>query len=144
MDGAAVIPDAWKEWLLQNRDRGCDPEGLMQRALDQGFAREAITAVLESSNQESMATLAPTADWLAWFESPLTRPDHRPRAWRLDTSLAQLYELPALLSHEECEAVIEAINASLQPSTVNPWQQRLPHQSNLPSASEPAGAGGEP
>ena len=34
MSGAATIPDAWKEWLLQNRDRGCDPEGLMQRALD--------------------------------------------------------------------------------------------------------------
>ena len=45
MSGAAAIPDAWKEWLLQNRDRGCDPEGLMQRALDQGFAREAIAAV---------------------------------------------------------------------------------------------------
>ena len=36
MSGAAAIPDAWKEWLLRNRDRGCDPEGLMQRALDQG------------------------------------------------------------------------------------------------------------
>ena len=108
MSGAAAIPDAWKEWLLQNRDRGCDPEGLMQKALDQGFAREAIAAVLQAS----------TPDWLAWFEAPLTRPEHRPRAWRLDTSLAQVYELPGLLSHEECEQVIDAINASLQPSTV--------------------------
>ena len=24
---AAAIPDAWKEWLLQNRDRGCDLKG---------------------------------------------------------------------------------------------------------------------
>ena len=104
MSGAAAIPDAWKEWLLQNRDRGCDSEGLIQRALDQGFSREAIAAVLQSSNP----------DWLAWFESPLTRKEHRPRAWRLDTSLAQLYELPALLSHEECGQVIDAINASQQ------------------------------
>ena len=36
----------------------------------------------------------------------------------MDTSLAQVYELPGLLSHEECEQVIDAINASLQPSTV--------------------------
>jgi len=55
---------------------------------------------------------------LQWFEAPLTRPEHRPRAWRLDTSLAQVYELPALLSHEECEQVIDAINASLKPSKV--------------------------
>ena len=61
---------------------------------------------------------SPSPDWLAWFEAPLTRPEHRPRAWRLDTSLAQVYELPALLSHEECEQVIDAINGSLQPSTV--------------------------
>ena len=108
MSGAAAIPDAWKEWLLKNRDRGCDPEGLMQLALDQGFERDAVAAVLKSS----------TPDWLAWFEAPLTRQEHRPRAWRLDTSLAKVYELPGLLSHEECEQVIGAINASLQPSRV--------------------------
>ena len=118
MSKAAAIPDAWKEWLLQNRDRGCDPEGLMQRALDQGFAQEAIAAVLDSSSRGLTTTDSPSPDWLAWFEAPLTRQEHRPRAWRLDTSLAQVYELPALLSHEECEQVIEAINASLQPSTV--------------------------
>ena len=118
MSGAAAIPDAWKEWLLQNRDRGCDPEGLMQRALDQGFAREAIAAVLDSSSLGLTTTDPPSPDWLAWFEAPLTRPEHRPRAWRLDTSLAQVYELPGLLSHEECEQVIDAINGSLQPSTV--------------------------
>ncbi|WP_392345403.1 hypothetical protein [Parasynechococcus sp.] len=108
MSGAAATPDAWKEWLLQNRDRGCDPEELMQPALDQGFARDAIAAVLQSS----------MPDWFAWFEASLTRQECRPRAWRLDTSLAQVYELPGLLSHEECEQVIDAINASLQPSTV--------------------------
>ena len=117
MSGAAAIPDDWKEWLLQNRDQGCDPEVLMQRALEQGFARDEIAAVLQSTSQQPTST-APMPDWLAWYEAPLTRPEHRPRAWRLDTSLAQVYELPALLSHEECEAVIEAINASLQPSTV--------------------------
>ena len=108
MRGAAAIPDPWKEWLLQNRHRGCDPEGLMQRALEHGFSRDAIAAVLQAS----------TPDWLAWFEAPLTRQEHRPRAWRLDTPLAQVYELPGLLSHEECKQVIDAINGALQPSTV--------------------------
>ena len=90
----------------------------MQRALDQGFARDAIAAVLDFSSHGPTTMGEPTPDWLAWFESPLTRQEHRPRAWRLDTSLAQVYELPALLSQEECALVIEAIDASLQPSTV--------------------------
>ena len=67
MSGAAAIPDAWKEWLLRNRDRGCDPEVLKQRALDQGFAREAIAAVLDSSSRGLTATDPPSPDWLAWF-----------------------------------------------------------------------------
>ena len=112
------ISAEWKEWLLQNRDRGCDPEALMQRALDQGFARDAIAAVLESMSPGPAITGAPAPDWLAWFEAPLTRQEHQPRAWRLDTPLAQVYELPGLLNRDQCDEVIEAINRSLKPSTV--------------------------
>ena len=60
----------------------------------------------------------PPVNWLSWFEAPLTRADHQPRAWRLDTPLAQVYELPGLLGRDECDEVIAAINESLQPSTV--------------------------
>ena len=67
MSGAAAIPDAWKEWLLRNLNRGCDPEELMQRALDQGFAREAVVAVLDLSSRALTATDSPSPDWLAWF-----------------------------------------------------------------------------
>ena len=138
----AQIPDAWKEWLLKNRDRGCDPEGLMQRALDEGFPREAIAAVLDSSFRGLTTMDSPSPDWLAWFEAPLTRSEHRPRAWRLDTSLAQVYELPALLSHEECEQVIDAINGVTAAVNGDPRQQRLPHQSHLSLAPEQSPAGG--
>ena len=74
----------------------------------------------KQGNQEPAGFAAPPGcpTSLQWFEAPLTRPDHQPRAWRLDISLAQVYELPALLSQEECQQVIDAINASLQPSTV--------------------------
>ena len=74
----------------------------------------------EHGNRESsgFAASPDCPSSLQWFEAPLTRPEQRPRAWRLDTSLAQVYELPALLSREECEQVIDAINASLQPSMV--------------------------
>jgi prolyl 4-hydroxylase len=87
-----------------------------------GFQREAIEAVLDRPIPDVSASpsqeLSPPPGWLQWFEAPLTRPEHRPRAWRLDTPLAQIYELPDLLSRQECEALMEAIDHQLVPSTV--------------------------
>jgi prolyl 4-hydroxylase len=92
-----------------------------------GFSRAAIEAVLDLPDQASavipqplQAALQPSGgpSWLQWFEAPLTRPEHRPRAWRLDTPLAQVYELPDLLSRQECEALMAAIDRQLVPSTV--------------------------
>ena len=92
----------------------------------QGFDRDAIEAVLDAGSGPDATPALPIEsqpgvkplNWLSWFESPLTRPDHQPRAWRLDTPLAQVYELPGLLGRDECNGVIEAINSALKPSTV--------------------------
>ena len=120
----AAIPDTWRDWLLLNQERGCDREDMLERAMGHGFSRQALEGVLDGSGH-SASTVVPAppsstsqSSFLRWFEAPLTRPQHQPRAWRLDTSLAQVYELPGFLSRDECNAVIEAINQSLQPSTV--------------------------
>ena len=126
MTSPRAIPDTWTEWLQHNRDRGCAREGLSERAIAQGFAREAIEAVLDQGTSQATAPVQladskpslQSVNWLRWFEAPITRPDHQPRAWRLDTPLAQVYELPHLLGRDACEEVIEAINSSLKPSTV--------------------------
>ena len=126
MTKTAAIPETWKEWLLHNRDRGCARDGLVERAVAQGFDRGAIEAVLDEGTAVDTTAvqladpkpLVQPVNWLRWFEAPLTRPDHQPRAWRLDTPLAQVYELPGLLHRDECDEVMEAINGSLQPSTV--------------------------
>ena len=123
------IPDSWQKWLLHNRDRGCDRQGMIDLAESAGFPRAAIEAVLDlpvldplaaSVDAPSVRPFPPVADttWLQWFEAPLTRPEHRPRAWRLDTPLAQVYELPGFLSPEECRELIVAIDQKLVPSTV--------------------------
>ncbi|MCP9928345.1 2OG-Fe(II) oxygenase [Cyanobium sp. CH-040] len=52
----------------------------------------------------------------AMMAPPLTRPEHRPRAWRLDTPLAQIYEIPGMLSRRECRELIEAIDRNLERS----------------------------
>ena len=126
MTSPRAIPDTWTEWLQHNRDRGCAREGLIERAMAQGFDRDAIEAVLDAGSGPDATPALPIEsqpgvkplNWLSWFESPLTRPDHQPRAWRLDTPLAQVYELPGLLGRDECNVVIEAINSALKPSTV--------------------------
>ena len=98
------LTQTWREWLRLNRDRGCDPTVLFQKALSQGFDADAIA--LELGAPELLR------------QAPLLDPHNRPRAWRLDTELAQIYEIPALLTADECTAVISAIDQALVPSTV--------------------------
>ena len=86
MERAGAIPEAWSVWLQKNRDRGCNRDGLIKRVLAEGYSRTAIEAVLDEAVHQS------PPNWLSWFEAPLTRSDHQPRAWRLDTPLAQVYE----------------------------------------------------
>ena len=117
MDGAAAIPEPWVEWPRYNRDRGCARDELISRALARGYNRSAIEAVLDETAADAPVTDA--ADpWAGWSVPPLISAEHRPRAWRLDTPLAQVYELPGLLDRGECDEVIAAINSALQPSTV--------------------------
>lgn len=131
------VPDGWREWLLINRDRGCALEGMIERSEKKGYSRVAVEAILALSSEEAadlrlplpMASMAskPLAtsthesssrNWLEWFNAPLTRADHKPRAWRLDTALAQVYEIPFFLTPEECEELRNAIDLKLVPSTV--------------------------
>jgi prolyl 4-hydroxylase len=132
----ASIPETWHNWLRTNHERGCDSEDMIQRAMTHGFERSALEQVLLSiSNQlpkgktdevsEDNIVVDSVNDqhgslpnYLDWFDASLTHPENSPRAWRLDTSRAQVYEIPQLLSREECQRLIEAIDQSLQPSTV--------------------------
>ena len=139
------VPQTWRDWLILNRERGCDREDMIERAMAQGFARDSLEAVLDSALTVSVSNLVSRGgsqrqrpksketgtakaaagrqsvvrpSTLQWFEASLTCPQHRPRAWKLDTPLAQIYEIPDLLSKDECQRVIEAIDQGLQPSTV--------------------------
>ena len=126
-----TIPADWQEWLRHNQDRGCAREGMIERASKEGgFTQASIEAVLDQAETErppavllgsaknAQTNSASNINWRQWFEAPITRPENRPRAWRLDTPLAQIYELPNLLPRQECEALMEAIETKLVPSTV--------------------------
>lgn len=132
-----LIPDTWREWLIHNRDRGCDRDEMIELAMAQGLPRNSIEAVLnftspgvimqaKNSAQRSTAALefsessgkTDELSMLDWFLASLTDSKNMPRAWKLDTPLAQVYEIPNLLSLEECKLVIESINEALEPSTI--------------------------
>jgi len=102
----------WRDWLRLNRDRGCDRAELFRQAAEQGFDPTAISLELGTSVAAEAGAL------FSWAAPPLLDPDHHPRAWRLDTPLAQILELPALLSQQDCSALIQAIDQTLVPSTV--------------------------
>ena len=107
-----TLPDTWRRWLLHNRDRGCDVDALVKEATSTGGCdRDAVLSALRLTDSA-------LPSWQSWYDAPLTLPNHKPKAWRLDTDLAQVYELPSLLSKEECKEVIDAINKRLNPSVV--------------------------
>jgi prolyl 4-hydroxylase len=139
---ALTIPPDWQQWLALNQERGCDREGMIRLAVqDGGLAVPAIEAFLDElledgaphfrSAGQQFQEIPPVQahaglrhssvavpSWLQWFEAPITRAAHMPRAWKLDTQLAQVYELPDLLSPEDCQLVVDAINNQLVPSSV--------------------------
>ena len=122
MTSSSAIPEAWCKWLIHNRDRGCARQEIVERAVAQGYSLVAINSVLDTPVQHgakltSSDVLNPPA-LSQWFNAPITDPHHQHRAVRVETPFAQLYELPSLVSSQECQDLIEAINSALLPSTV--------------------------
>lgn len=121
------ITDDWRDWLTYNYVRQCNPDYLFKRALQEGFEPEEISSLLNgylpkqakegvSKLSDSPLLLPPT--FLDWHQARLTLPSTRPRSWKIDTNLAQIYEIPDLLDQDECNELISCIESSLQPSTV--------------------------
>ena len=135
-----VLNDEWREWLRHNRERGCDRLELYRQALHEGFDPEAIALELGGLASLGLAATSGSArsgygdGWAAWANPPLIHPTHQPRAWRLDTPLAQIYEIPDLLSSEECSELMAAIDEALVPSVVTfgPADYRTSRTCHLP------------
>ena len=51
MTSTSVIPEAWRNWLIHNRDRGCARQVIVERAVAQGYLLVAINAVLNAPAQ---------------------------------------------------------------------------------------------
>lgn len=143
------LPAEWQQWLRLNRERGCDRRDLFRRARSRGFDPQAIALALAAPEllkdlapvplheDSSRSPLAAPDPWAAWNSPPLLNPGHRPRAWRLDTPLAQIVEIPSLLSREECALLMAAIDRWRVPSkvTLGPADYRTSHTCHLASVA---------
>lgn len=78
----AELPALWRDWLLTNLSRGCDPAALVTRALAEGLDAEAVSCLLQAAQRGDGA---PGVSFRHLHAAPLTRAEHQPRAWRLDT-----------------------------------------------------------
>jgi prolyl 4-hydroxylase len=126
------LREEWRGWLRLNFERGCAADDLFHRAARRDFDPDDISRELGGYRPEPATTATATSEpesatpgpgaatgepWFSLYHAPLTKPENSPRAWRLDTDLAQVYEIPGLLTDAECDAMIEVIDGSLRKST---------------------------
>ncbi len=97
--------------LVRRRDEAAPLEPTSPRP------RRAVGPVKRIGNRWRPST-GGVEPWHSLCHAPLTRKDFRPRAWRVDTDAAQLYEIPDFLDAETCRTLTAAIDVSLTPSTV--------------------------
>jgi prolyl 4-hydroxylase len=119
------LTEDWRDWLRLNFSRDCAVEDLFDRAARQDFDHDEIAHEIGgyrpphnvATTNEPMVSESGSEPWFSLHHAPLTRANNQPRAWRLDTDKAQIYEVPDLLSGEECDAMIKVIDGSLRRST---------------------------
>lgn len=137
------LTDDWKLWLKTNLERGVPEEKLFVQAAKQDFDTNELSAALGGYRPKPAAAkesppVGAESLWQALFNAPLTRQENQPRAWRIDTPLAQVYEIPDLLSSAECDNLMQVIDGSLKPSTVTrgPVDYRTSHTCHMRRANQ--------
>ena len=121
--GVLPLNNDWKEWIRIRLEQGTSKEEIFWRCC----CRERLNL-----DQVCEALGGYRARPLLNHETPtlpnrcpyFTKRSYQPRAWRLDTELVELYEIPNFLCKAECEEAKHAIdNGILQRSIVTNRKQ---------------------
>lgn len=106
------LNNGWKEWLRLQLDQGAPKEELFLRCVQEQLNLDEVSQALGGYRART-------------YEPPrlpkpeFTKRTFTPRAWKLDTDLLEIYEIPNFLTSEECHRVIQAIDSGvLQQSVV--------------------------
>lgn len=102
----------WRNWTQINIERRCDPLGVKQILLENGFAPNEIAGAMGQSYPRDGVDI----DFEELANVRITQPESG--AVKFESHDLQLYTLDRFLSHAECEELIEIINQNLRPSTL--------------------------
>ena len=110
------VTNSWKEWIQIQLDS--NPSNM---AMEDVFKKLAIQEQLDL-DQVSLAMNGYRARSLVQYSSeqkyPFMKRTFQPRAWKLDTHLVELYEIPSFLTLTECQQVMALIDSSVKQRSV--------------------------
>ena len=119
------MEDAWRDWATHNMSQKCPRHELFTILLNHGYEYDLIQNILEYNPESDIIKkrrdiqgkmLAKEQNQVVYVPyKPLA---DNPRAARLDTSLADIYEVHNFLDFTECAEVIKEMEKNLQSSTV--------------------------
>jgi len=120
-----MIDDSWREWVKHNLEQKSDKRELFTILLNYGYDFNLIKDLIEyePTDKRILARLEYQERMLVKEITPLVvQPFKRLadnfKAIRLDTSLADIYEVHEFLDAQECQDVIKVMEVNLKASTV--------------------------
>jgi prolyl 4-hydroxylase len=117
------LPQAWQAWITENLARGCEPAAMAQVMVRDGkFEATLARAAIEEARRAGFAHLPPPPEPQAMPDidtsSNVFRAPDRDVEILFSLRLPRIVLLGNLLSHEECDALIEYGRVRLERSPV--------------------------
>jgi prolyl 4-hydroxylase len=120
-----IIDDSWKAWAQSNMANGAAKHELFTILLNYGYEYDVIVQLLEYQpdtqkiiNRKDIQGKYLVKERENVVQMPYKILADNPRAHRIDTALADIYEINNFLSADECKGIIDLMSRNLQPSTV--------------------------
>jgi prolyl 4-hydroxylase len=102
------VKNVWKEWIRMRLDQGNTKEEVFLMCMDEGLDLDQVSQSLGGYRARAYEDPSHIHNKPAF-----TKRTFLPRAWRLDTDLVELYEIPNFLTPEECRDVTRAIRTGI-------------------------------
>ena len=115
------ISNAYRKWLEYSLDHGADREKLLDQAVAHGHDKNEVLGILTKKVIKPIEGIGPKQTGLSfvqWARPNFVTGVTEPKAWKIDTDLVQMYEIPNFISEDECKLIINEINGNLFQSTV--------------------------
>jgi prolyl 4-hydroxylase len=120
-----MIDDSWRGWVKTNLEQKSDKLELFTILLNHGYDFALVKDLLEyePTDKRIMARLAYQERMLVKemtpvIEQPFKRLADNHKVFRLDTSLADIFEIHDFLNAQECQEIIKVMETNLKASTV--------------------------